>query len=61
MTDFVKVAKEYKKMCDSYRDCSKCPIRQVIDSAYTCRYWTLIENPEKAEEVIMKWAKESEK
>ena len=55
---FVKVAKELTRMCNTYEHCYDCPINKVKDKAYACRYWVLLQNPEKAEEVIMKWAKE---
>lgn len=58
MAEFVKVAKEYNRICDSYECGNDCPLNKVRDKAVVCRYWTLLVNPEKAEEVVMKWAKE---
>ena len=59
MAEFVKVAKEYSRMCNSYVCCNECPLNEVRDKAVVCKYWTLFVNPEKAEEVVMKWAKEN--
>lgn len=64
MADFTKVAKEYSRMCSAHPNCycydgtNKCPIDEAKDKSIICRYWTLVVDPEKAEEVIMKWAKE---
>lgn len=53
---FVKVAKEYKRMCNLSERCSNCPMNKSKDSAYTCRYWMLYVDPEAAEKVILDWA-----
>ena len=45
-------------MCAFYKHCDNCPINKVKDKAVVCRYWTLIKNPEKAEEIVMKWVTE---
>lgn len=61
--EFTKVAKEYSRMCNAYPySCNDgndvCPMDKVRGKEYVCRYWTLVVDPEKAEEVIMDWAKE---
>lgn len=58
MAEFTKVAKEYSRMCSAYPDCNECPINKARDKTCVCRYWVLVVDPEKAEEVIMDWAKE---
>lgn len=58
MADFVKVAKEYTRMCSNSDNCGECPIQKLRDKTYVCRYWILVVDPEKAEEAIMQWAKE---
>lgn len=63
MAEFTKVAKEYSRLCSAYPSChdldKECPMNKARDKAYVCRYWTLCIDPEKAEEVIMNWAKEN--
>lgn len=58
MAEFIKVAKEYKRMCNLSERCSNCPMNKSKDSAYTCRYWMLYVDPEAAEKVILDWAVE---
>lgn len=58
MAEFKEVAKQYARMCTTYEHCGNCPINVVRDKAYVCRYWALVVDPEKAEEVILQWAKE---
>lgn len=59
MAEFTKVAKEYVRLCESHPNCmSSCPMNQYRDKAIMCRYWTLVEEPEKAEKIIMEWAAE---
>ena len=56
MAEFVKVVKEYKRMCELSGSCSNCPMCKERNSAYTCRYWMMNVDPEAAEKIIMKWA-----
>lgn len=54
MAEFEKVIKEYKRMCKSYANCSDgCPFRNT-----TCKY-ELIEWPDEAEKIIMRWSAEN--
>ena len=63
MAEFKEVAKNYSRLCSAYPNCNyldkECPINKARDKVYVCRYWTLVVDPEKAEEVIMTWAKEN--
>lgn len=57
MADFKEVAKQYARMCNTYPNCGRdCPINKFRPAVTVCRYWTLMENPETAEKVIMDWA-----
>lgn len=58
MADFKEVAKQYARMCNNFNGCEGCPINEIRLKSYVCRYWTLAIDPEKAEEVVMQWAKE---
>ena len=54
MAEFEKVAAEMTRMCGHYEGfCKECP----LGFAASCRNW-VIGQPEEAEEIIMKWAKE---
>lgn len=55
---FVKVAKEYARLCNSFNNCGECPLNKVRSKAVVCRYWVLVGDSEKAEDAIMQWAKE---
>ena len=57
MAEFQKVAKEYRRMCNSYLSCDNCPLYVNAQSARTCKYDVFL-NPEEAERIIMKWAAE---
>lgn len=58
MAKFQEIAKEYKRMCDKNKICSKCPIKTVMNNTIdSCGTWILI-NPETAENIIMKWSAE---
>lgn len=60
MAEFQEVAKMYDRLCKSYDDCHKCPMFRNGDEngPISCRYWTLIVDPETAEKVILHWDKE---
>lgn len=61
--EFTKVTKEYSRLCSAYPNCNdgtnECPINKARDKTCVCRYWILMVDPEKAEEVILEWAKEN--
>ena len=59
MAEYTEICKVFKRMCNSFDECSKCPMNKARDSAYTCRYWMLCVDPEAAEKVILNWAKEN--
>lgn len=63
MAEFQEVAKMYKRLCESYDECYKCPMFRNRDKndQIACRYWTLIIDPETAEKVILHWDKEHQK
>lgn len=54
MADFVTVIKERKRMCDHFDSCGACP----LDINTPCRNW-MIDHPEEAQEIILKWSKEN--
>lgn len=60
MAEFQEVAKIYDRLCESYDECYKCPMFRNRDKndPIACRYWTLIVDPETAEEIILRWGKE---
>ena len=60
MAEFQEVAKMYDRLCNSYDECSKCPMFKCRDkdNLISCRYWTLLVDPKTAEEVILHWSKE---
>ena len=57
--EFVEVAKAKARMCASIMKCTSCPLSNFNnETGLNCE--TLInECPEKAEEIIMKWAEEN--
>lgn len=58
MAEYQEVIKQFKRMCKSNcDDCLQCPI-ESYDGFSHCWRW-ISEEPEKAEELIMKWAKEN--
>ena len=57
MAEFQKVAKEYRRMCNSYPSCDNCPLYVNAQSARTCKHDVFL-NPKEAERIIMKWAAE---
>ena len=57
MAEFQEVANEIKRMCNRLK-CSECPLGSKNTLANgTCTTWTL-QNSEKAESIVMKWAAE---
>lgn len=60
MAEYQEVIKQFWRICERYRAdvcCANCPLKEVR-GVYHC--WRRIsEEPEKAEELIMKWAKEN--
>lgn len=57
MAEFVKVAKEYRRMCNSYLSCGNCPLDVNVRSSQLCKHDVLLD-PEESERIIMKWAAE---
>lgn len=57
MAEFKEVMKQFKRMCDGRTWCDSC---QICDNRglISCSRW-LTENPTKAEEIIMEWAKKN--
>lgn len=57
MAEYQEVIKQYKRMCEIYKDtCDGCPLEKPR-GLNTCWRWCF-EEPEKAEELVMNWAKE---
>ena len=56
MAEFVKVIKEYKRLCDTFETCNDCPLYNLVRTTPSCV--TGISNPEEAECIVMQWAKE---
>lgn len=56
MAEFEEVIKQFNRMCNGHKWCGDC---QINDNRgpFICSRW-LTENPTKAEEIIMQWAKE---
>ena len=52
MAEFQTVAKNFKRMCDSYEVCEGCPLTN--DGSICSRL--IIEHPKIAEHTIMQWA-----
>lgn len=60
MADYQEVIKQFWRLCHHYRVdicCANCPLEEVRG---VCHCWRWIsEEPEKAEQLIMTWAKEN--
>ena len=57
MAEYQEVIKHFKRMCESYGAlCDGCPVDEQRGIFYCWRWIT--EEPVKAEEIIMQWAKE---
>ena len=56
MAEFKEVIKQFNRMCDVHEICQKCPVNETR-GLLTCWRWCF-EEPEKAEELVMNWAKE---
>ena len=56
MAEYQEVARQFKRMCDSRKWCDSCIINEKRGTI-TC-YRFMMEQPMKAEEIIMQWAKE---
>lgn len=50
MAEFVEVIRQKDRICNSY-DCNECPLKSGCMSL-------IVNEPEKAEQIIMEWAKE---
>ena len=50
--EFQEFAKEYNRMCKAHPNCYWCPFDSHRNS---CNAW-IMDNPEKAEEIVAKWA-----
>ena len=58
MAEYREVVKQFKRMCESNcSNCHECPI-ESYRGFYHCWRW-VSEDPEKSEELIMKWAREN--
>lgn len=56
MAEFQEVARQFKRLCDSQKFCDDC-IMHENRGINTC-YRFMMEEPMKAEEVVMEWAAE---
>lgn len=54
MTEFVKVIQEYNRLCKN-NNCDNCPL---FDYAHSCSD-LFYNEPEKVEEIVMKWSREN--
>lgn len=60
MAEYQEVIKQFWRICERYRAdvcCANCPLKNVR-GVYHCWRW-ISEEPEKAEELIMNWAKKN--
>lgn len=57
MSEFVEVMKQRERICEFY-DCENCPISSFVNRTEKHCSSYMSENPQEAEEIIMKWAKE---
>ena len=58
MAEYREVIKQFQRMCESYgASCDGCPVKKQR-GIFHCWRW-ITEEPEVAEELIMKWAKEN--
>lgn len=58
MADFVAVMKERNRMCNKFKRCSDCPLGISFNQSQPCRNW-MIDHPEEAQEIILKWSEEN--
>ena len=58
MAEFQEVMEEYNRMCD-INECNTCPIPGHYKSGF-CQDF-MEKNPEKFEEIVMKWSRENPK
>lgn len=52
----VEIIRQQARMCNEMESCKVCPIGQEV-TGHLCRYYRL-DHPEKAVELVEKWAKE---
>lgn len=45
---------DFARMCNSHKDCTKCPIAKTASLCHLC----IAEQPDKANEIILKWCEE---
>lgn len=57
MAEFVKVVTEKSRMCESFKLCSKCPLRKEQEPDIQCQTW-VVDHPEETERIVMQWAAE---
>lgn len=60
MAEYQEVIKQFRRICEHYRAdvcCANCPLKEER-GIYHCWRW-ISEEPEKAEEIIMNWAKKN--
>ena len=56
--EFIKFAKEYNRMCDSYENCVYCGLSRYVGNplvSSNCRLYCF-SNPEIAQEIVQEWA-----
>lgn len=56
MSDFVEVMKHKERMCNTYVDCTKCPVAKGNNKKNTSCDDLMKFYPEEAQSIIMKWA-----
>ena len=58
MAEFVKIANEYKRLCDAFETCKDCPLNDLVKNTPNCETGVFRRYPEDAESIIMQWATE---
>lgn len=59
MAEFQEVARQFTRMCDTVKDCSKCLMSGNHNSTGSeCEYF-FYKNPAESESIIMRWAAEN--
>ena len=58
MAEFQKVVKEYRRMCSSTEDCTRCPLMELVNGSATYCEAGVLHSSEEAEDIIMQWSSE---
>ena len=58
MAEFLKIAREYKRLCDASKTCKDCPLYNLVERVPNCEAGILRRFPEEAERIITLWVAE---